>query len=261
MPKTTFALALEQSTQDAVRDVARDVGAPIGDLADVLLRFALDRMPREAIRKWAGELPAKRTRSGSTGMTKNEGAFLAALAALSKRNEPWSARAFTLTEIADATGLHIRDVWRAGGALVARGRVAYVGSPAVDAWGRPAVSIWWDVDAPPLLGVDVFEGLTKVRSWLDGPQSYGDRTGALRMIETEIGLSDRARDALNKPLADEISESNLRANRPSWRAEFRERFGRYFPVPEVWATPPKRLNHADGSWEMVRHDDSRLVKP
>lgn len=263
--KTQYGVQLSDVAVDFVRRRARELGVSQGALIEFALRFVESKCPPDALQKWAASnrpvFGPKREQVDAGGRTvaafigRNERAFLEALARLSEQNGAWSARAFTLTEIADSAGLHVRDAWRAGGVLRARGRADFLGSPGLDRWGRPGVSIWWDTAKPPVFGMDVFDGLGPLRAWLESPGlNVYDRVNALRTIETEIGLSAQVRDLRSAgPLPDEPTPAQMAAPQGDWRREFRARFGAHFPIPETWTTKPQRVG---GVW--VRHDDPRL---
>lgn len=257
MTKALFSVATDPDAVTLLRETAEKAQVPIGDLLALFIRKGVASTTIDKLQTWGLTLKPALGRPKTVGLTPREHSFLTALSILRTRNDPWSARAFTLTEVADRMGQPPREAWRLGNMLADRGRVAFVASSGKDRHGRPHESIWWDTSTQaPIIHADlVFEGLQKVRSWLEnGTMSYGDRANCLRWLETEIGLSENVRDVFVKRLPDEISSDCLAPeSMPNFRSFFRQRFGQYFPIPEVWNTYPRRA--ADGT--MVKYGDSR----
>ncbi len=137
--QTNLSLAVD-TTAD-LRSLADEVGAPIGELADLLLRSGLKRADKAKLREWATKLPHRKGRLGG-GL---KGAQKAALEAINKlKAMPHAGKVFSVVEIARAAGLLVKATFDALRALEARGGfVLCVTSPDLDRWGRPAESMWW----------------------------------------------------------------------------------------------------------------------
>jgi len=238
--KTPFSVALDRSTQDSVRALAKQTGAAVGDLTDFLLRSALGSVSPEIVQQWAIEHAVKVDRT-SSAMTKAEGGMLGALQALRARSK---ARAYASSEVANEAGLAPRDVWRAGQTLSKRGLVAFASSLDLDSFGRPVESIWWLTADPPLVMVDadLLEGVSLLRAWVETLIDPADRASVLQCIECEIGLSDRA---LSRRVLAYPRSGSENDGLQDWRGEFRRRFGRYFPIPETLDSDAPTANDAD----------------
>lgn len=138
--RTQVNLSLSSDTATALRSLADEVGAPIGELADLLLRMGHTRTSPDKLRSWALALPSRLGRNAG-GPTLVERKALAALEAL--REGDHAGTVFGVGQVADRSGLPVREAYRAIRALEARGLVGVVGSDEVDRWGRPSELVTW----------------------------------------------------------------------------------------------------------------------
>src|SRR5690349_13420057 len=118
--RTQIGLYIEDSTAGELKDRARKVGCGIGDLGDLCIRYALDRLSEDALRKWAEKIPS---RMGPTRgqPTKKERLALAAMQRLLNAGEAWR---FSGREIARESGLYPTECFLALKQLQARGLVS-----------------------------------------------------------------------------------------------------------------------------------------
>jgi hypothetical protein len=136
--KAFTGLYLPSDLTEELKRRADGAGTSASALAALVMRFGLERLSDDALRKWAAKQPSTRGRYGG-GMTKAE---KAALAALERLTEGPVFR-LELDEIADTGGLLRKDAYLALMALRARGMVVEVHRSAeLDRWGRPTSSIW-----------------------------------------------------------------------------------------------------------------------
>ena len=144
--KMQFGVYVSVSTVEKVRERAAATGAPIGDLADLLMRYGLERVSDEALRKWVEAKASTRGRLAG-GPTQNERRALTALATLVAASD--GAWRFSHGEIATKAGLRPTDAYNALQALQARGLVVGVADPSsgLDRWERPVKSYWHRVDS------------------------------------------------------------------------------------------------------------------
>jgi hypothetical protein len=137
--KTQLNTYVDVTTADELRQRAAEVNAPVGELADKCLRFALSRLNTEALRKWVTTLDTKRGRLGG-GLTKNERALLAAFGRLkAKGGGAWR---FVATELAAEAALRLTDAFLGLRQLANKGFITGGGTEEVDRWGRPLKSVW-----------------------------------------------------------------------------------------------------------------------
>lgn len=146
--KTQMGLFLDVGTAERLRSEAGRAGAPIGDLADLCIRFALERMTPDAVAKWAQSLPS-RMGPLSGGPKKNERAVIAAFERLPRKAGQEGAWKFPLTDVAAEAGLRLTDAFWALKALQARKLVHGSELEEVDRWGRPVKSFWSLISAMP----------------------------------------------------------------------------------------------------------------
>lgn len=137
--KTQIGLFISVSTSDELRERAKRSGAPIGDLADLALRFALGKLNDQALAKWASELPSRRGRNAGA-LGKDERAVLLAFDRLAQR-EPGASR-WSLGTVASEAGLRLTLGFWALKGLQARGLVIGAELEETDRWGRPIRSFW-----------------------------------------------------------------------------------------------------------------------
>lgn len=139
-------LYLPITTAAELRDKAARTGAQIGDLTDLLLRFAMARLNDDAVIAWAKGLENRKGRLGGA-LKGSEKAALNALEVLVAT--PWAGRVFTPEQVASRTGGPPRLALTALRGLLARGLVGCVEGDELDRWGRPEVSRWWLISSPP----------------------------------------------------------------------------------------------------------------
>jgi hypothetical protein len=135
MPTPQKNFRLQQGTIDSIERVARETGAPEGDLADLCLRYALARMNPDSIRQWARTLPARTRRNG---LSRDEQAVHERLIALTQPPVIWLSAA----ELASDSGLLLKNAFLALKGLQRRGLVAGLESDRLDRWNRPVESLW-----------------------------------------------------------------------------------------------------------------------
>ncbi len=146
--KTQFNVYMEVATAEEVRGKALQVGAPVGDLADFLLRFALSRIPDDTLRQWATQ---HRTSAGPLrgGLSKDERLVSMAFERLPKKAGQEGAWRFGLSDLASEAGLRLTNAFWALKALQARQVVHGMELEELDRWGRPVKSFWSLVSAMP----------------------------------------------------------------------------------------------------------------
>lgn len=137
--KTQVGLFISVSTSDELRERAKRAGAPIGDLADLALRFALGKLNDHALAKWASALPSRRGRNGGS-LGKDERSVLQAFDRLSQA-EPGASR-WGLGTLASEAGLRLSVAFWALKSLQVRGLVTGAQLEETDRWGRPTKSFW-----------------------------------------------------------------------------------------------------------------------
>lgn len=142
--KTQFNTSIPVSTVDLVRERAREVEVNVGDLTDLFLRFAHERMPVETIRKWAASQVTQRG-----PLTKNERAIVDAFQRLPKKPGNELAWRFTHAELAVEAGMRHALGFDALKALQTRGLVVGTESAEFDKWDRPLKSHWSLISAMP----------------------------------------------------------------------------------------------------------------
>jgi hypothetical protein len=139
--KAQLNVSISSHTIQELRSRAAEVGAPIGDLADTLLRGALMKTDVQALKTWAQGLESRRGRAGGA-LRADEKAALSGLRTV--RKDSHHAKVFTSVEIARSVGLLLKTTHDALCSLQARG--GFVGgalSSDLDRWGRPVESVWW----------------------------------------------------------------------------------------------------------------------
>lgn len=138
MLKAQLNFQVQATTAAAVRSRADEVNANLGDLGDLLLRYALTHISTDTLREWARK---QESRKGCTSgaLRRDE---RSALGALERMTEAPVFR-LELEDIADEAGLPRRDAFRALKSLQARGLVTvWSQSAELDRWDRPVKSIW-----------------------------------------------------------------------------------------------------------------------
>lgn len=144
--KTQFNSYVDSEIVDALRERARDVGLPVGEVLGVCCKFALGRIPADAMRKLAAERVSRRGPLGG-GLRLHETKVIAALerlhAAELKKMGP--QRWWTTEDVAHSAGLYVREAFSALRSLLDRG--GYVAEWNVDPdkfdrWGRPMITNW-----------------------------------------------------------------------------------------------------------------------
>ncbi len=139
--KTQIGLYMDTRTSETLKEKAASVGVPMGDLADLCLRFAFDRLPEDTIRKWAG---TRRSVRGplAGGLSKKETKVLEVFKYLKATGE--GAWRFEVKEIAAQSGMRAAEAFWALTALRTRKLVFGFDDPAagVDRWDRPIKSYW-----------------------------------------------------------------------------------------------------------------------
>lgn len=145
MLKHQMNLSLTDETALHLRKTAERVQAPIGDLADLCLRFALDKLPEDRLMAWAAQLPSTLGRLGGAP-TKNERLVLGAFGVLADQSE-WGQEVycFSVPELSAKAGVLPKEAYAAVQALARRGLVDGIESPEADRHGRPLESFWWPV--------------------------------------------------------------------------------------------------------------------
>lgn len=144
MNKAQINLSLQTETIDTLRNKAAEVDAHLGDLADLLLRYALTHIQDDALRAWVKKQPNVKGRNAG-GLRRDERVALEALETLSVQ----PIFRLELDEVADTAGLLRKDCLLALASLKLRGLVAESHrSEKLDRWGRPVSSIW-RLDPPP----------------------------------------------------------------------------------------------------------------
>jgi hypothetical protein len=144
--KTQIGVYIEVVTADELRNRAARAGVPIGDLADLTMRYGLERLSDEALAKWAAGRQPTRGRMGG-GLLKNELAVLGCWDRLLAKGE--GAWRFMAKDIAQEAGLTNKDAYFALLGLQRRGLVTGGGSQDLDRWGRPMESAWVKVGTKP----------------------------------------------------------------------------------------------------------------
>lgn len=143
MPKLQINLSMADETVVNLRRVAEQVKAPVGDLADLCVRYALSRLPSDRLTAWAASLPSTLGRLGGAP-TKVERSTLAAFDACARQSEfPAATYCFGARELAHAAGVLPKEGYGALQALARRGLVEGAQGHDLDPWGRPAESFWW----------------------------------------------------------------------------------------------------------------------
>ncbi len=137
--KTQIGLYLDVNTCEELRSRAAATGAPISDLADLLLRFGLARIKDETIREWAAKQNSTRGRLAG-GLTDAERRLIGAFGKLKAKEE--LAWRFPVTDLANAAGLKITPAFLALQRLRTRGMVEGMELEQLDRWGRPVKSFW-----------------------------------------------------------------------------------------------------------------------
>lgn len=179
--RTQANLSLEVSTAEELRALAEEVGAPIGELADLFLRAGLSRADRVKLREWVAKLPQRKGRLGGA-LRGPERAALEAIAKL--KAQPHAGTVFSVVELARGAGLLVKATFDALRALEARGGYVYGATSAdVDRWGRPQESVWW-------LHGDVMQ--VNQDQVLDAVVSLRAELALLRVEPLAIGLIEKA---------------------------------------------------------------------
>lgn len=146
--KAQCNLFMSVSTSEELKAKAAHVGAPVGDLADLLLRFGLAKMSDDDLRKWvASRAITGSARSGA--LKKNERFVLVAFERLPLKAGQEGAWRFALGDVAAEAGLRLTDAYWALKALQARGLVKGMELEEVDRWNRPVKSFWSLISAMP----------------------------------------------------------------------------------------------------------------
>lgn len=133
-----ISLSLTQECTDKLKALASEIGSEVSPLADLLLRFGLEKVKPEQLKKW---VETRQRRAGRLGgaLTNPEQLVLQRLRAA----EP----AWRLREQELSVGTTTRVVRAALTRLRARGLVQgwVANGPAdpVDRWGHPVDSWWW----------------------------------------------------------------------------------------------------------------------
>ena len=148
--RSQLNVLLDATTAEELRALAERVGAPIGDLADLLLRRGMKQVVEPRLMAWAAALPSRSGRTGGA-LTKAEKAVLDAFARMPLEGGPVPGCVFSAAELTRAAGLPTRAAADALTSLLTRGRVHEVHGDERDRWGRPLDSLWW---ATPREGVD-----------------------------------------------------------------------------------------------------------
>jgi hypothetical protein len=138
--KTQFNVSLPPSTADAVRARAQEADVNVNDLTDLFLRYGLERMPVELLRKWASSQATSRSLGP---LTKNERKVLGAFEKLRAKPDNDLAWKWNHLELAIEAGLRHAVGYDALKSLEERGLVVVLSEgEAVDRWNRPVKSYW-----------------------------------------------------------------------------------------------------------------------
>lgn len=148
MMKTQIGLYLGAGTAEQLREAAHSAGASIGDLADLLLRYGLSKVPPEQLRAWALKLPSTKGRLAGQ-LTKDERAVLGAFETLPKKAGQDGVWRFPITDVAAEAGLRLTEAYWALKALQRRALVRGMELEELDRWGRPVKSYWSLISAMP----------------------------------------------------------------------------------------------------------------
>lgn len=173
---------LNPETIDALRGLAEEIGAPLGDLTDTLLRFGLQRADKAALTKWAAALPSRKGRRARIGLRVSDQTVLASLDRIGTAAAGGVVR--SAVEIARDGGLLLKVGFDTLQSLKGSGLVAGAVGDEVDRWGRAVESVWW-LPARALPGVDqaaILEAVKGIRAEL----------GRMRVEPLAVGLIERA---------------------------------------------------------------------
>lgn len=134
---------LPTATSEVIKDQAKELGVSTNALADLFLRFAQDRLGKEALRKWASSLPSTKGCLGGA-LTKVERNVLGAFDVLSRQSE-WGKEVycFSVPELAAKASVLPKEAYAAVQSLARRGLVDGIESFEADRHGRPTESFWW----------------------------------------------------------------------------------------------------------------------
>lgn len=170
-------VSLNTHTIADLKDLAHELGAPVGDLADVMLRFAHEKMDRERLRTWTATLQSRAGR--------NRGALNLAEKALLKAFERLKPEGsvFAFHDLARDAGLstHTAKAFDALARLRSRGLVGEAHGDEQDRWGRPVDSVWWRDAVPEVDQSAVLQVVVTMRAELTGLTSIDP--AALGMME------------------------------------------------------------------------------
>ncbi len=137
--KTQMGLYLGVGTAEELRNRASATGAPVSDLADLVIRFGLARMTDESIRAWVARQAPTRGRLAG-GLRLHERACIGAIDRLKLSQAP--AWRFSGSDIANEASLKLTEAFWALKSLQTRGLVVGAELEELDRWGRPVKSFW-----------------------------------------------------------------------------------------------------------------------
>jgi hypothetical protein len=146
--KAQLNLYLNQSTIELLREKAHAVTANVGDLADLCIRFAFERMPEDALRKWVASQTSTKGRLRGA-LTKDQRCVVDAFERIAKRPENEGAWRFSHENVAREAGLRPAVAYWTLKQLQTRGLTTGTDGEELDRWGRPLKSFWSLISAMP----------------------------------------------------------------------------------------------------------------